>query len=75
MIRRFRLYEAAERARHGPVDWATLAAELGYSDQSHLTRDFTRALGMPPERYARYSAMPNVSSTKASTRASSRQAS
>jgi AraC-like DNA-binding protein len=72
VVRRYRLYEAAERARQGDVDWARLAAELGYADQSHLTRDFTAALGMPP---GRYSSMANASSTKASTMASSRQAS
>jgi AraC-like DNA-binding protein len=54
VIRRYRLYEAAERARHGTgVDWAGLAVELGYSDQAHLTRDFSATLGMPPDRYAR----------------------
>ena len=52
IVRRYRLYEAAERARCGPVDWAALAVELGYSDQSHLSRDFTAALGVPPARYA-----------------------
>jgi AraC-like DNA-binding protein len=72
VVRRYRLYEAAERARAGEVDWAAVAAELGYADQSHLTRDFTAALGVPP---ARYSAMSKVSSTKASTMASSRHAS
>ena len=54
VVRRYRLYEAAERARKGNrVDWAGLAAELGYSDQAHLTRDFSDAIGVPPERYAR----------------------
>ena len=54
VIRRYRLYEAAERARLGTdVDWAVLAAELGYSDQAHLTRDFSATVGMPPDRYAR----------------------
>lgn len=54
VVRRYRLYEAAERARKGAVeDWAALAVELGYSDQSHLTRDFTAAIGMPPDRYAK----------------------
>jgi AraC-like DNA-binding protein len=54
VIRRYRIYEAAERARAGArVDWATLAPELGYSDQAHLVRDFAAAFGMPPERYAR----------------------
>jgi AraC-like DNA-binding protein len=51
VIRRYRLYEAAERARGGPVDWAAVAASLGYSDQAHLTRDFTASFGMPPGRY------------------------
>ncbi|HVX42355.1 MAG TPA: AraC family transcriptional regulator [Mycobacteriales bacterium] len=54
VIRRYRLYEAAERAARGTdVDWAALAVELGYSDQSHLIREFTAAIGMPPARYAR----------------------
>lgn len=57
VIRRYRLYEAAERARHGPgVDWAALAVELGHSDQAHLTRDFSAVIGMPPQRYTRAAA-------------------
>ncbi len=52
VIRRFRLHEAAERVYQG-LDLATLAAELGYTDQAHLTRDFTAAVGMPPAAYAR----------------------
>jgi AraC-like DNA-binding protein len=52
VICRYRLYEAAERARAGDrVDWAAVAASLGYSDQAHLTRDFTAHFGMPPGRY------------------------
>ena len=34
------------------MDWAQLAADLGYADQAHLTRDFTATLGVPPTRYA-----------------------
>jgi AraC-like DNA-binding protein len=55
VMRRARLHEAALRVEaDGPaaVDWAALAADLGYADQSHLTRDFTATLGVPPTRYA-----------------------
>jgi AraC-like DNA-binding protein len=52
VMRRARLHEAALRADSGePVDWAALAADLGYADQAHLTRDFTATLGVPPSRY------------------------
>ncbi|MEU1737407.1 helix-turn-helix domain-containing protein [Streptosporangium sp. NPDC020145] len=57
VIRRFRLHEAAERIYQG-LDLATLAAELGYTDQAHLTRDFTAAVGMPPSAYARLGRRP-----------------
>jgi AraC-like DNA-binding protein len=54
VIRRYRLYEAAERAARGDrVDWAALATELGYADQAHLIRDFSSAIGTTPDRYAR----------------------
>ena len=52
VLRRARLQEAAMRADTGTVDWPLLAADLGYADQSHLTRDFTAAVGLPPTRYA-----------------------
>ena len=53
VICRARLHEAALRADAGDVvDWAVLAADLGYADQAHLTRDFTATLGVPPSRYA-----------------------
>ena len=55
VMRRARLHEAALRVESdGPtsVDWAALAADLGYADQAHLTRDFTATLGVPPSRYA-----------------------
>ena len=54
VLRRARLHEAATRAAAGtPVDWAELAVELGYSDQAHLTRDFTATIGKPPAAYQR----------------------
>lgn len=54
VVRRFRLHEAAARLASGqPIDLATLAAELGYSDQAHLTNDFRAAVGAGPASYAR----------------------
>ncbi|GAA2007326.1 helix-turn-helix transcriptional regulator [Catenulispora subtropica] len=56
-LRRYRIYEAAERVAHEErVDWSVLAADLGYADQAHLTRDFTAAFGLPPAQYAAVSA-------------------
>ena len=53
VIRRYRLLEAAEAVRDGaPVSWAQVAADLGYSDQAHLTRDFRTAFGRTPAAYA-----------------------
>jgi AraC-like DNA-binding protein len=53
VMRRARLHEAALRADAGePVSWAQLAADLGYSDQAHLSRDFTATIGVPPAQYA-----------------------
>ncbi|MFC4606326.1 DUF6597 domain-containing transcriptional factor [Streptomyces maoxianensis] len=66
VILRYRIHEALERAESveaargvgegagaGALDWAALAAELGYSDQAHLVRDFTATVGVPPTAYAR----------------------
>ncbi|MFF5261559.1 DUF6597 domain-containing transcriptional factor [Actinomadura viridis] len=54
VIRRHRMLEAAGRAAAGTeIDWAALAAELGYADQAHFTRDFTASVGTSPARYAR----------------------
>ena len=53
VMRRARLHDAAQRADGGgEVDWALLAADLGYADQAHLTRDFTATIGVPPALYA-----------------------
>lgn len=54
VIRTYRLLQVSGRANAGErIDWAELAAELGYSDQAHLVREFTRVVGAPPARYAR----------------------
>jgi AraC-like DNA-binding protein len=54
LIRRRRLQEATVRLRSEPqADLAAIAAELGYADQSHLTKDFQRVLGFTPNGYRR----------------------
>jgi AraC-like DNA-binding protein len=53
VLRRYRLHEAAARLAEGTAgSWAEVAAELGYFDQPHFIRDFTRAVGMTPVAYA-----------------------
>jgi AraC-like DNA-binding protein len=42
---------AASARRHGRVDLAVVAAETGYSDQAHLTREFVRFAGVPPRAW------------------------
>ncbi len=52
VLQRYRVHEAAARlAEGGGRSWAELAVELGYFDQPHFIRDFTRAVGMPPTEY------------------------
>ncbi|ANZ40686.1 AraC family transcriptional regulator [Lentzea guizhouensis] len=52
VILRYRIHEALERAETD-VEWAGLAADLGYSDQAHLVRDFTQTVGVSPAAYAK----------------------
>jgi len=66
VIRRWRIIEAAEAARTA-IDtdgewsgWATVAAELGYADQAHLTRDFRRHLGTSPAAYLAHATRSNA---------------
>ncbi|MCX4764115.1 helix-turn-helix transcriptional regulator [Streptomyces sp. NBC_01275] len=57
VILRYRIHEALERAEtQEAVDWAALAADLGYADQAHLVRDFKATVGVPPTAYAPASA-------------------
>ncbi|WMY78806.1 helix-turn-helix domain-containing protein [Citricoccus sp. I39-566] len=52
IIRRYRLQEAAARLREdASVVIADVAAELGYADQAHLSRDFRTVLGLTPRDY------------------------
>ena len=57
LIQRRRLHEAAERLRVGAGNLAAVAADLGYADQPHFTRDFQTVTGMTPGAFAaRFSA-------------------
>jgi AraC-like DNA-binding protein len=49
MLRFNRLLDLA-RCQQAP-DWAGLAAECGYADQAHLTREFTEFAGTSPARW------------------------
>lgn len=52
VIQRFRLQEATwQLGRAAAPDLAGLAARLGFFDQAHFTRSFTRLVGMPPLEY------------------------
>lgn len=52
-IRRFRLQELALRLEKGEAtNLAHVAAELGYTDQAHLCRDFKAAVGRSPRAFA-----------------------
>ena len=52
LIQRRRLQEAAERLRTGSGSLAETAAVLGYADQAHFVRDFSRVTAMTPGRFA-----------------------
>ncbi|MFZ5889505.1 MAG: AraC family transcriptional regulator [Myxococcota bacterium] len=53
VILRYRLHEAAERLREAnPPSLAALAAELGYADQAHFARDFSKIVGCSPARFS-----------------------
>lgn len=53
IVRRARVQDAAERVARGErVDWASIALELGYTDQSHPIRDFRAQVGQTPRAYA-----------------------
>lgn len=53
VILRYRLHEAAERLKSSrPPSLAELATELGYADQAHFARDFSKWIGRTPRDFA-----------------------
>jgi AraC-like DNA-binding protein len=55
VIRRYRLHDVVEAIQAGgpAPDWARLAVDLGYFDQSHMINDFRSITGYAPARLAR----------------------
>ena len=51
-VLRFRRFLARVEVA-GTADLAGLAAETGYADQAHLTRESTRLAGLPPAALVR----------------------
>jgi AraC-like DNA-binding protein len=51
VVKCFRLQEAVHRLASGPVDWAQLAIDVGYFDQSHFINDFKAIIGRTPTKY------------------------
>jgi AraC-like DNA-binding protein len=52
-ILRFRRFVSSIDAARGPVDLALLAAQAGYADQAHLSRESVRLAGLPPAALVR----------------------
>jgi AraC-like DNA-binding protein len=52
LIQRRRLQEAAERLRDHPKTLGEVAAALGYADQPHFIRDFSKVTSMTPGEFA-----------------------
>ncbi|MFT7654269.1 MAG: AraC-like DNA-binding protein [Limisphaerales bacterium] len=52
VIQRIRLQDALERVQGSEgATLASIAADLGYADQAHFTRDFKAVVGVSPQRY------------------------
>lgn len=55
VLMRHRLIKAVELAAQlDDLNWASVAAHLGYSHQPHFVSDFKKIVGKSPEQYAQY---------------------
>jgi AraC-like DNA-binding protein len=52
-----RFHRAQRQVVSGRHDLATVAAQNGYADQAHMSREFTRMAGNPPRRWLRQDSM------------------
>lgn len=52
LVRRRRIQDATWRLRTGATTMAAVAADLGYADEAHLSRDFRRVTGSTPGAFA-----------------------
>lgn len=50
-VRSLRVERARRLLHHTPMGLTEIAARVGYSDQSHMTRDFRRAFDQGPGAY------------------------
>lgn len=53
-LRRRRIERAKDLLERGDRPISDIAVEVGFYDQSHFTRHFTRIVGTTPGRFARY---------------------
>nr|WP_240189371.1 helix-turn-helix domain-containing protein [Nakamurella flavida] len=54
VLSRFRMHDVVSALDAGSTaGLAELAAEFGWYDQAHFTRDFTRLVGVTPREYRR----------------------
>jgi AraC-like DNA-binding protein len=64
VIQRYRMHEAVAQLQSGaPLRLSQLALDLGYFDQSHFIKEFTRLVGKPPGEYTRQLARPDLNAT------------